>query len=354
MKNIIKKFFNKNEMPIDKFFSNVLYDKKYGYYSRKIAFGKEGDFITAPNISFLFSEVVAIWIVSYWEHLNKPKKFNLVELGPGNGQLCKIMIKTFKKFPKFFKCSNIFLYERSQKLINIQKKLLKNENIKWIKNFNRIKNGPVIFFGNEFFDAFPVKQYEIKNNKVYEKFIKLNKDMKIEYLLKIINKKVKRKLKKLELLNKQIFIEYPKLGLNELSKVIKVIKKNNGGLLLIDYGFLQQKSINTIQSVKKHKRNKLFDNLGSADITSLVNFKLLEKYFKMKKLIINETTTQAKFLKKTGIIERANIISQNMTFKEKTIVYYNLQRLLNSKHMGNLFKVIFAFKNKKKFSLGFD
>ena len=76
MKNIIKKFFNKNEMPIDKFFSNVLYDKKYGYYSRKIAFGKEGDFITAPNISFLFSEVVAIWIVSYWEHLNKPKKFS--------------------------------------------------------------------------------------------------------------------------------------------------------------------------------------------------------------------------------------------------------------------------------------
>ena len=353
MKNIIKKFFNKNEMPIDKFFSNVLYNKKYGYYSKKIAFGKNGDFITAPGISFLFGEIIAIWIISYWEHLNRPKKFNLIELGPGNGQLSKIMIRTFKKFPKFFSSSNIFLYERSQKLINVQKKLLNGEKVKWIKNFNKLKKGPVVFVGNEFFDAIPIKQYEIKNNKVYERFIKLNKDMKVEYLLKNIDKKISKKLKKLKLLNKQTFVEYPKKGLEELDKIIKTIKKNNGGLLLIDYGFLKQKSVATIQSIKKHKKNKLFNNLGSADITSLVNFDLLEKYFRREKLFINKTITQAEFLKRLGIIERANVISQNMSFKEKTILYYNLQRLLDSKYMGDLFKVIFAFKNKKKFSLGF-
>ena len=354
MRNINKKFFNRKEIPIDKFFSNVLYNKKYGYYSKNVAFGKSGDFITSPDISFLFGEVIAIWVISYWEYLKKPKKINLIELGPGNGQLSKVMIRTFKKFPKFFKCLNIFLYEKSQKLIKIQKKLLVKENIKWIRNFNKNKKGPVIFFGNEFLDSLPVKQFEIKNNKIYERYIKLNKNIKIEYLLKKANKRIIEKLKKLHLLNKQTFIEYPKQGLDELNRIVKIVKKNNGGLLLIDYGFLEQKSMSTIQSVKKHKKNKLYDNLGNADITSLVNFALLKKYFKKEKLLSSKIVTQAEFLKRLGIIDRANIISQNMSFKEKTILYYNLQRLLDSKYMGSLFKVIFAFKDKKKFSLGFS
>ena len=77
-------FFAKNKiLPVDKFFENVLFDKKNGYYSSKIPFGLNGDFITAPGISSLFSEMIAIWFISTWEILGKPKKFNIVELGPG-------------------------------------------------------------------------------------------------------------------------------------------------------------------------------------------------------------------------------------------------------------------------------
>ena len=70
---------------VDKFIENALYDKNYGYYSKKNPFGKKGDFVTAPLISPLFSEMILIWVVSYWIHLGKPKKFSFVELGPGNG-----------------------------------------------------------------------------------------------------------------------------------------------------------------------------------------------------------------------------------------------------------------------------
>ena len=84
-------FFAKNKiLPVDKFFENVLFDKKNGYYSSKIPFGLNGDFITAPGISSLFSEMIAIWFISTWEILGKPKKFNIVELGPGNGNLMKV------------------------------------------------------------------------------------------------------------------------------------------------------------------------------------------------------------------------------------------------------------------------
>jgi len=97
----------------------------------------------------------------------------------------------------------------------------------------------------------------------------------------------------------------------------------------------------------------LFQNIGSADITSLVNFNLLKTYFKKKNLKTNNIITQEFFLKKMGIINRAQILSKKMNFKEKTELYYSLQRLLNPKQMGELFKLIFAFKLEKKFTTGF-
>ena len=99
---------DKNLLSLDRFIENSLYDKKHGYYMKNDPFGKKGDFITAPNISIIFSEIIAIWIISFWENLKKPKKFNLVELGAGNGEMMKILISTFNKFPQFKKyCNNI-------------------------------------------------------------------------------------------------------------------------------------------------------------------------------------------------------------------------------------------------------
>jgi len=139
----------------------------------------------------------------------------------------------------------------------------------------------------------------------------------------------------------------------ELNLISNTINKLSGGLLLIDYGFLKQQSKNTLQSVKNHKPNMLYDNVGKADITSLVNFSLLENYLKKKKLRVGNIVTQEFFLKRLGIIKRAEILSNRMNFKEKSDLYLRLQRLLNPKQMGRLFKVISAFRLKKKFSLGF-
>jgi len=352
--NMLNKYFPiSKKIPIDKFISNALYDKNYGYYSKNIPFGKNGDFITSPGISSLFSEMIALWIVAFWEHLDKPKIFNIVELGPGSGQMCATLIKVFKKFPIFFNSVNIFLYEKSKTLKDLQKNNLKCEKINWIKKFSKIKKGPVIFLGNEFFDALPIKQFKKINNILYEKYVKLESNSKITTIFKKTDTKITKELKKYNLLKKHSFIEFPKQGLAELDLITNTIKKLSGGLLLIDYGFLKQKSKNTLQSIKNHKQNMIFNNVGNADITSLVNFSLLESYLGKKKLRVNNTVTQEFFLKKMGIINRAEMASQKMNFKEKTDLYLRLQRLLNSKQMGKLFKVISAFRLKKKFSLGF-
>ena len=119
------KFFNKSKtLPTDIFFKNVLYNKSFGYYSTKLPFGKNGDFITAPKISKLFSEMISIWLVSTWERFGKPKNLNIIELGPGDGSLMKILIEVLKNFPEANTSINLYLYEKSNFLKKIQKKIL--------------------------------------------------------------------------------------------------------------------------------------------------------------------------------------------------------------------------------------
>ena len=105
---------------------------------KKNPFGEKGDFITAPNISIFFSEMIAIWVISFWESLGFPKKFNLIELGAGDGEMMRILIKTFDKFPIFKKSCNINILEISDLLKKKQKKNIKNKKIKWLKNLNEL------------------------------------------------------------------------------------------------------------------------------------------------------------------------------------------------------------------------
>ena len=117
-------YFNlktKKLVPVDEFVEKVLYKPNAGYYTKKIPFGSKGDFITAPTISNLFSEIITIWVVSTWEKLGKPKNFNFVELGPGDGSLAKVFINTIKKFPNINKSINIYMYEKAIYL-KVQKK----------------------------------------------------------------------------------------------------------------------------------------------------------------------------------------------------------------------------------------
>ena len=340
-------------LPLDKFIEFALYDKDSGYYMKKSPFGKDGDFITSPSISPLFSEMIGIWIINFWESLNKPTNFNFVELGPGNGQMCRVINDLFQKFPEFYKSINIFLYEKSTTLKKIQKRKINSSKIKWISNFNNLKKGPVIFFGNEFFDSIPIKQFKSKKNNLYEKFVFLDSKFNIKEVFKTADKNDKKILKKFKFFKNKKFIEFPKKGLFLLDKIIKKINLLNGGLLLIDYGFLKQSNTDTIQSLKNHRKNNIFKNLGKSDVTSLVNFKLLENYFKKNKLNVENIVSQGFFLKRMGILERAEILSKRMSFKEKSDIYFRIKRLVDPKFMGELFKVIFAHKIKKKKITGF-
>jgi len=354
MNKIINILKEKKSIPLDKFINIALYDKRFGYYMKKNPFGKDGDFITSPLISNLFGEMLAVWCVSFWEYLGKPKKILLVELGPGEGSLCLDLLKTFKQFKNFYNSLEINLLEISDKLKVIQKAKINNNKVKWIKKINDINYGPVIFLGNEFFDSLPIKQIYKKKNLFFEKHVTLAKNKKkIKFFNKKANSNLIKRIKNLDLIPANNIIEYPIEAIKFLEVIAKRIEKFDGGLLIFDYGYDVKKNQNTLQSVKKHKYTNILSMPYHSDITSHLNFKLFNKILKKNKLNVEKITTQNEFLKKVGILERANILSKKMTFKEKANMFYRLKRLLDYSEMGILFKVLFAQKKGRKFSLGF-
>ena len=342
-----------HKIPLDKFINYCLYDKKNGYYMNSNPFGITGDFTTGPNISRLFSEMVAIWTISFWESLGSPKKFNLVELGAGNGEMMKVMIESFKKFPFFISRCNIFICEKSPKLIKEQRKNIKFKNIKWITSLEKLNKSPSIYLANEFFDALPIKQFSKKKNTWFEKFVHFYSNNKAEFINKRVDiKKVEKKIN-YKFSDKQNFLEYSPLGFKYLKDIFKFIKKNNGGLLIIDYGYFDKKMQDTLQAIYRKRYSKVLENIGKSDITYNINYYFIKKIAEnFKELNIN-FTSQKEFLTNLGIRQRAEIICKNKTFSETSDIFYRLKRLIDKKEMGDLFKVMLIKKSNNKSQIGF-
>jgi len=348
---IIKNSF---EISLDRFINFALYDKKKGYYMQKNPFGQKGDFITAPNISRMFSEMIAIWILGFWENLGNPKKINLVELGAGDGEMMKILLETFKKFPAFLSSCNILIHEKSPKLKEIQKNKLNKKKVIWISDLKKIKKFPTIFIANEFFDALPIKQFIKKKDLWFERYVNFKNRKKAFFYEKSFNMKKFEKEIDCNISKDQKFIEYSLVGANYLKKITEIIKKNSGGLLIIDYGYMKRKMKNTLRSISNHKHSNVLENIGKSDITHNINFFLFKKIINQLGGLKNLITTQGSFLVKLGIKDRAEIISQNQSFSKKADVYFRLKKLIDEREMGSLFKVMFIKKKGDKYKLGFN
>ena len=341
-------------LPLDKFIEFALYDEDSGYYMKKNPFGEDGDFITAPNITRLFSEIIAIWVVTFWKSIGSPKNFNLLELGAGNGEMMKVIISTLKNFPECFNNCNFLIHEKSTFLKEQQKKNLKLDNVKWIDYIKKINSYPTIFLANEFFDALPIKQFFKKNNGWVERFVDLKKINQAKFDEQLIDiKKIEKKLN-FEISKDQEIIEYSPSSFEYLKDICNIIKKNNGGLLIIDYGYLNSKMQETLQAVNNHKYSNVLDDIGKSDITYNINFNIFEKYISQFDDLNSIFSNQKKFLTSMGILQRAEIVSENIPFSKKSDLFYRIRRLIDEKQMGELFKVMLIKKMSNKFKTGFE
>ena len=343
-----------NNLPLDQFIESALYDKSTGYYMKKNPFGKKGDFITAPNITRLFSEMIAIWIITFWKSLGSPKNFNVVELGAGNGEMMKVINETLINFHECYSACNFILYEKSEFLIKEQKKNLNNKKFLWSYNLKKLNTNPTIFLANEFFDAIPIKQFFKRKNGWVERFVHIKDLKKAEFKEEKIDIEKIEKILNFEISKNQNIIEYSPDTFKYLRIICDVIEKNDGGILIIDYGYSDSKMYETLQAVNNHKYSNILENIGESDITYNINFCLFEKFLNQFKNINSIFTNQKKFLTKMGILERAEIISKNIEFSKKADLFYRVKRLIDEKQMGELFKVMLIKKKNNNFKIGFS
>jgi len=343
-----------NNLPLDQFINFALYDKDNGYYMRKNPFGKDGDFITAPNITRLFSEIISVWIITFWKSIGSPKKFNLLELGAGNGEMMKVIDETLLNFPKCYSACSFIIHEKSDFLISEQKKNLNSKKFSWLEDIGKINTSPTIFLANEFFDAIPIKQFFKKKNGWIERFVNLNDPKKAEFKeVKIDIEKIEKDLN-FKISKNQSIIEYSPDTFKYLKIICDLIQKNDGGMLIIDYGYADNKMHETLQAVNNHKYSNILENIGDSDITYNINFHSFEKFINQFREVNSIFTNQKKFLTNMGILQRAEAISKNIVFSKKADLFYKVRRLIDEKQMGELFKVMLIKNKKNNFRTGFS
>ena len=347
------KISRSTSLPLDKFIELALYDEDHGYYMKKNPFGKDGDFVTAPNITRLFSEIIAIWIITFWKSIGSPKKFNLLELGAGNGEMMKVIANTLKNFPECFVNCTFIIHEKSDNLINQQKQNLKSEKILWLKDLKDINSNPTIYLANEFFDAIPIKQFFKKKDGWVERFVDLENPNKAKFREYKTDINILEKNLNFEISKNQNTIEYSPEAFKYLKIICDFIQKNDGGILIIDYGYLGSKMHETLQAINNHKYSNVLENIGNSDITYNINFNLFQKFTEQFQDLNSVLNNQKKFLTSMGILQRAEIISSNIPFSKKTDLFYRIRRLIDEKQMGELFKVMLIKNKKNKFKIGF-
>ena len=343
-----------NSLPLDQFINLALYDKDNGFYMKKNPFGKDGDFVTAPNITRIFSEIIAIWTITFWKSIGSPKQFNLLELGAGNGEMMKVIDETLLNFPECYNACSFMIHEKSNFLINEQKKNLTSKKFLWLKDIKKINTNPTIFLANEFFDAIPIKQFFKKKNGWFERFVNLKDPKKAEFKEKKIDIEKIEKHINFKISKNQNVIEYSPDSFKYLRIICDLIKKNDGGILIIDYGYTNNKMHETLQAVNNHKYSNILENIGDSDITYNINFNSFQKFINQFKGVNSIFTNQKKFLTSMGILQRAEIISKNIEFSKKADLFYRVKRLIDKKQMGELFKVMLVKNRKNKFKMGFQ
>ncbi len=358
---------------MSEFMRIALADAQHGYYKTREPFGTKGDFITAPEISQMFGELIGIWCADIWQKMGSPN-IEIVEIGPGRGTLMADLLRGTRKIQGFHDNIAISMVETSKRLQEIQREKLVNlhPRIKWFEDIATVPDKPLIIVTNELFDALPINQYVMQNGKWHEKMLGLDGSGELAFMLRPVSLSLEGEggfiqflLQKLVrnpgeggiYLNKEApphpnplpqgegttpHIEICPEAIIIMEEISKRIKQHGGAALIIDYGYTKPEYNNTISAITSHKHHDMLENIGNADISAHVDFALLAKVAINKGMKIFGATGQGDFLRNLGIDFRAIQLTKNATEKQKQDIETAKTRLTGNgeAQMGELFKVL--------------
>ena len=273
IEKIIKRNIKLNgSISIEEYMTIALYHPKYGYYSKKHIIGKHGDFITSPEISQVFGELIATWLI-YNSSIYFKDEFNFLELGAGRAVLMQDILRTIKSLniKLYNKIKFIYFLEKSKELKNYQRNI---SNSKVISDITEVEKKETFIMANEFFDAIPLNQYVKMGKLWYEKRIYVDKKNKLNFILSEFP--VQKKIP-FPLIAKEGFVfEYSSYINLLLSEIFDRIYSYGGVFIIIDYAKNDDYGKNTLSFIHKHTHVKPFYRPGNTDISTKPDFKLIK------------------------------------------------------------------------------
>jgi len=331
-------------MGIDRFMVLSLTHPRHGYYMGRDPFGRGGDFITAPEVSQMFGELIGVWCAAAWQIMDMPAAFNLVELGPGRGTLMADLVRAAGVMPGLVDALSIHLVEVSPALKAMQDKTLANAGIKahWHDRFAEVPAGPLVVVANEFFDALPIRQFVRTGASFRERVVGLDEAGELAFGLGSDEMPGAAMPEWAQQAAEGEIIEFSPAREAVAEEIGARVAGEKGAALIIDYGHTASGAGDTLQAVRKHRPVAVLKHAGEADLTSHVDFAALARALERGGAKVHGPLTQGEFLMGMGLREREEALKRRADQRQRIILSRAAQRLAAGVGMGQLFKVIAA------------
>jgi len=330
-------------MTVSQYMALCLYDPDDGYYMRREPFGREGDFVTAPEISQMFGELIAVWLLAAWQALDRPLPVVVAEIGGGRGTLMKDVLRTLSRLdPTLAAKASFAMVETSPRLARLQKSALAGvaAGIVWHEEIATLpRQAPLLIVGNELFDAIPVRQFLRAGDAWRERLVGVDGEGRLRFAAGLGRLDPVLLPESARAAPSGAVVELAPARGALMSAIAGRIAADGGAGLFVDYGHVEPGLGDTLQAVRRHRPEDVLKNPGEADLTAHVDFAALAGAAKSAGL---ETylMTQGEFLLAMGLMERAGRLGATADEAGQRGIEAAVERLAGKDAMGTLFKVL--------------
>ncbi|TPN13803.1 class I SAM-dependent methyltransferase [Mesorhizobium sp. B2-1-3] len=329
-------------IPVNEYMALCLFDPEAGYYTTREPFGAAGDFITAPEISQMFGELVAVWLYQAWLAVGRPTPVTIGEIGPGRGTLMKDMLRTLSRLePALANDAAFAMIETSPRLTEVQKQTLGATpfSIRWHETIDTLPPQPLFIVGNELFDAIPIRQFVRTGTGWRERVVGLDGADNLCFFAGAGSLDPTLLPADAGEAPQGAIVELAPARSALMATIAERMAAHGGSGLFVDYGHLRPGVGDTLQALRRHDHEDVLANPGEADLTSHVDFAALAGVVRAHGLDAH-LSTQGDFLLGLGILERAGRLGADASQAARDKIAGDVERLAGPQAMGDLFKVL--------------
>jgi len=330
---------------VERFMHIALQDPGHGYYRSGNPIGAAGDFVTAPEISQMFGELLAMWMADIWLRAGRPDSLRLVELGPGRGTLMQDMLRAAQAVAGFRDALRPVLVESSRRLAALQAERLSGEGVAWAASVAGLPAGPAFLVANEFFDALPARQFQRVAGGWRERRIAIDSGGRLAWSLGDLTARPAALFPAADSVPVGGIAEVSEEGIAIQRQIARHVREHGGAGLIVDYGYTEPELLSagggdTLQAVRGHKAVDPLASPGRADLSAHVNFTALARAARAEGAGVAMPVSQGNFLQALGIRERAAALRRGKPSAAAGNIDAAMRRLVDKAEMGALFRAM--------------